>query len=332
VAKRERQTSKPASKLAEGRERISSLATRRFVPPMGCLVAFESAARLGSFTSAAQELNLTQSAVSRQILQLEAQLGVQLFNRVKQRVVLSSIGRAYADEIRNTLNRFAAATAQAMAYRGMGGSLDLAVLPTLGARWLIPMLPKFFAEHRDVVVNFSTRTKLVDLRREGLDAAIIRGKPQQPGLDCHWLMPEELVAVASPQLVTSMRKNDPERLSGVPLLVQEARRGVWTDWFNAQGLPAPIHQNEVVFEQFILVIRAAAAGLGAAVVPKFLVEDELRLNELQLVPGRSLHNRDGYYLVYPSEYAERPPLQRFRTWLLQAAAQEARLSMSKVKA
>ena len=301
---------------------LNPLASRRFVPPISSLIAFECAARVGSFTRAAEELNLTQGAVSRQILQLEEQIGVRLFDRVKQRVVLTPIGRTYADQIRDALNRFAAATAQAIAYRGGGGTLDLAILPTFGARWLVPRIPRFFAAHRDVVVNFSTRVRPVDLRREGLDAAIVRGVPTQSGLDIHKLMGEELVAVAAPSLVAAMRADDPDRLAGVTLLVQETRPGAWKDWFAAQGLPPPIESGAVVFEQFLLVIRAAVAGLGAAVVPKFLVEDELKADELRITPGSSVFNADGYYLVYPVEYRDRPPLQTFRRWLLDVATEQ----------
>lgn len=301
----------------------SSLLGRRFIPPIGSLVALEAAVRTGSFTRAAEELHLTQAAISRQILQLEARLGIKLFDRVKNRVVPTPAGQAYADRIHDILGQFATATAQAIAYRDGGGTLDLAVLPTLGARWLMPRIGRFITAHREIAVNFSTRVRTVDLRRERLDAAIVRGHPHQPGLDVHKLMAEELVAVAAPPLVAAMADGDPARLAEIALLVQETRPDAWSEWFEAQGLAPPIERHTVVFEQFLLVIRAAVAGLGAAIVPRFLIEDELRSGELGLVPGRPVFNDDGYYFIHPSEYRDRPPIRAFRDWLLTIATEQS---------
>lgn len=132
---------------------------KAFLPRIADLLAFEAAARHASVSRAADELHLTQGAVSRQIRQLEAQLGMSLFHRVRQRVVLTDIGRIYAADVRSALMDFSGATQKAMAMSGVDGLLNLAVLPTFGTRWLIPKLSKFTAFRPSVTINFAARTE-----------------------------------------------------------------------------------------------------------------------------------------------------------------------------
>src|SRR5579875_613981 len=147
--------------------------SRRALPPLAALVAFDAAARHLSFTRASEELSLTQSAISRQITMLEASLGVSLFDRIRQRVILTEAGRSYAERIRDVLARLSAATEEAIAFRGHGGILRLGVPPTFGTRWLIPRMGRFFERHPEVTVSFTTRLPgAIDFRREGLDAVI----------------------------------------------------------------------------------------------------------------------------------------------------------------
>ncbi len=171
---------------------------RLTVPSLSALAAFEAAARHGSFTRAAEELSLTQGAVSRQVAHLETVLGVALFQRARQRVALTPAGAAYAAEIRDGLSRLAAATVSTMAFRGAGGVLNLAILPTFGTRWLIPRLPRFTEAHPGITINFTTKLVPFDFAREPLDAAIHFGDPVWPGARLHRLMGEEIVPVAAP--------------------------------------------------------------------------------------------------------------------------------------
>ncbi|MDE1146473.1 MAG: LysR family transcriptional regulator [Azospirillaceae bacterium] len=289
---------------------------RRLIPSTAALTAFEAAARRGSFTLAADELNLTQGAVSRQVAQLEAQLGVALFHRVRQRVTLTPAGQFYAEQVRDILARLGHAGAQAIAYDGGGGSLDLAILPTFGARWLIPRMADFFARHRDISINFSTRVRPFDPRAEGLDAAIMSALPAAPDLVCQRFMGEELAPVAAPALVASLDLAAPADLLRAPLLLQETRMDGWDLWFGAQGLTRPAGQPSLVFEQFLLVIRAAVAGLGCALVPRFLVREEIASGELVVLPGQRSPAETGYYLVYPASRRTYRPLAVFRDWLV----------------
>ncbi|MDZ5645829.1 LysR family transcriptional regulator [Nitrospirillum sp. BR 11828] len=291
--------------------------SRRLIPSTAALVAFEAAARHASFTLAADELNLTQGAVSRQVAQLEAQLGVPLFQRVRQRVVPTLAGQFYAEQVRDILTRLGQAGAQAIAFESGSGSLGLAILPSFGARWLIPRMPDFFARHRDISINFSTRVRPIDPRAEGLDAAIMSALPPSPDLICQRFMGEELVPVAAPALIGPEGPPRPADLARLPLLLQETRLDSWTLWFEAQGLKRPTGQPALVFEQFLLVIRAAVAGLGCALVPRFLVREELASGELVILPGRASPAETSYYLVYPANRKTYRPLMVFRDWLME---------------
>jgi LysR family glycine cleavage system transcriptional activator len=299
---------------------MNSAHSRRLVPSLSALQAFEAAARHGSFTRAAEELDLTQGAVSRQVATLEDALGVTLFERVRQRVVLTPAGTTYADEIREALGRIAAATLSAMTLRGAGGTLGLAILPTFGTRWLIPRLPGFFRAHPEVTITFATRIVPFDFAADGLDAAIHFGDPIWPGADMHPLMGETIVPVASPSLLAETPLREPEDVLRVPLLQQATRPRAWPEWLQAQGVSPGRATMGPTFEQFAMVARAAAAGLGLAVVPRFLVEEELRAGQLVIPFDRPITSRQSYWLVYPREKRDRPALAAFRAWLLAECA------------
>jgi len=174
--------------------------SRRFLPPMSLLCAFEAAARHQSFTAAAVELHLTQSAVSRQIRALEDRLGAELFVRERQTVRLSPAGQAYAEEIRGALMRISSATVGFRA-NPQGGSLNLAILPTFGTRWLAPRLPQFFDQHPGITINLTTRLSQFDFQLEAVDAAIHFGPPHWPGAELALLMNETVVPACSPALL-----------------------------------------------------------------------------------------------------------------------------------
>lgn len=290
--------------------------SRRFVPSLPALMAFEASARLSSFTRAAEELNLTQGAISRQIKLLEDQLGIMLFERIRQRLVLTEAGTFYAGEIRQTLDRFASATAQAMSFRARGGILRLGMLPTFGTRWLIPRLPNFFSLNRSVTITFSSHIRQVDFQRDFLDAAIHFGEPHWPGVTLHKLTGEELIAVASPSLIKREKIKKPADLLHTTLLVQATRPEAWKSWFEHVGITEVEPSQVLEFEQFAMVLQAAVAELGVALVPKILVREELDAGELIALFNQSIINTKAYFLAYPRERANYPPLVSFRDWLL----------------
>jgi LysR family glycine cleavage system transcriptional activator len=292
------------------------LLRRGFLPNVGNLLAFEATARHGSVSRAAEELNLTQSAVSRQIQHLEESLGVSLFRRSRQRVVLTDVGRMYAANVRSTLAELSDATHQAIALSGTRGVLNLAVLPTFGTRWLIPRMPEFFAQHPDVTVNFGVRLVPFDFATEPFDAAIHFGQPHWPGAVCEHLMNEEAVPVCSPAYRERENIRSPQDLTRVTLLQQSTRPTAWAEWFGVANVDVGNPLRGPRFEQFAMVAQAAAAGLGAALIPHFLIADELASGRLEILFPQRLLSGGAYYLVYPEPKAEAALVRSFRDWIL----------------
>lgn len=301
---------------------------RIFLPPMSDLLAFEATARHASISRAAEELHLTQSAVSRQIRQLEDRLGLALFHRVRQRVVLTDVGRVYAADLRAVLKSLSAATQKAMAHSAGTELLNLAVLPTLGTRWLIPRLPAFQAQHPEITLHFSTRTEPFDFAQEPFDAAIHFGAPTWVGAVCEYLMDEDVVPVCCPLLRERHAIHRVADLTPVVLLQQSTRPTLWADWLEQQGAPAAHALRGPRFEQFSMIAQAAVSGLGAALLPRFLIEPELASGALVQLFPQALHSAHAYYLVWDESRALTPPLQAFRDWLLGLCRAEAAASLS----
>ncbi len=288
---------------------------RRKLPGTDLLIAFETAARHQSFTRAAEEMALTQSAVCRQISALETQLGVQLFNRIKKRVTLSEAGQIYARQIRNNLNRLEHDTLSLMAHRGAGGVLELAVIPTFATRWLIPRLGDFHVLHPGITLDLTTRADPFIFTDTPFDAAIHYGDPVWPGAVTEYLFGEEVVPVCTPMLMDGRAVITPEELVSMPLLHQSARPYAWREWFGVSGLSNVNAMGGARYELFSMLVEAAKAGLGVALVPRFFVLNEIASGELVTPSANILRSDRSYYLVYPENNIESAPLQVFCQWL-----------------
>ncbi|WP_179404512.1 LysR substrate-binding domain-containing protein [Burkholderia guangdongensis] len=293
---------------------------RKFkIPNMGALVAFEAASRHESFTLAAKELFLTESAVSRQIATLEASLGVRLFARVKQRVVLTRAGRLYGTQVRRALESLDRDTLSIIAHGSGGGYLELAVLPTFASHWLIPRIKDFNDRTPDVRVNMGIRTDMFSFEDTHFEAAIHYGKPTWPGTSADYLFGEEVVPICSPSLLTGPVERVDDLLA-YPLLHSTTRPGAWTQWFDAHGVEDNRTMHGVRYELHTMLISAAAAGLGVALVPKFFVDGQLAQLGLIAPFDATAVEDGGYYFVYPTELSHGKPLERFRAWLLEQAS------------
>ena len=286
---------------------------RRFLPPTAYLRAFEAAARCGSVTLAARELSLTQSAVSRQILALEAQLGVDLFHRERQTIRLTLAGDAYARDIREALRKITAASLTLRANPG-GGSLTLACLPTWGARWLMPRLPGFLTANPGVTVNVLTRLVPFDFAREPVDAAIHFGAADWPGARMQRLQTEWLQPMCSPAMKARFGFGTAADLRAAPLLHLESRPDAWERYLADAGAPVEEVQG-ALFDQFSTLAAAAAAGIGLALLPMILTEGERATGSLVAALDLAMESRDAYHLVWPAEREAHPPLRAFRVWL-----------------
>jgi LysR family transcriptional regulator, glycine cleavage system transcriptional activator len=291
---------------------------RRFLPSTAVLAAFEATARTGSMTLAARELRLTQSAVSRQIKMLEEQLEVELFIRERQTVRLNSVGESYAREVREALHKISTASFNLHANPG-GGTLNLAILPTFGTRWLAPRLPSFLAANPGITINLTTRLSYFDFRVESLDAAIHFGQPEWPGAEMVLLRSEQVVPACSPGLKRQHRFRVAGDLRKAPLLSISTRFHAWDRWFSIHDVPGRTAQG-MVFDQFATAAQAAIAGLGVALLPTFLIQDELASRKLVRAINLAMESPERYYLVWPSERAKYPPLAAFREWLVAETA------------
>ncbi|KAF1061528.1 MULTISPECIES: LysR substrate-binding domain-containing protein [unclassified Variovorax] len=296
---------------------------RRKIPPLQTLVCFDAAARHESYTRAAQELALTQSAVSRQIGTLEAFLGVALFRRTRHGVALTASGAAYARQTAKRLEAMERDTLDAMAHQGEGGSLSLAAVPTFATRWLMPRLKGFAALQPDVVVHIETRTRPFLFADAEFDAALYAGTVAQvqnwAGTHALPLMQEDVVPVCSPALLPRGKPVSPTAIAHMPLLQQSTRPDGWRQWFDAQQVDAPNARGGPRYELFSILAAAASQGLGVALMPTMLVADELARGELVVACPRPLAGERAYYLVTPERADQRPLLKFFSDWLLAQA-------------
>jgi LysR family transcriptional regulator, glycine cleavage system transcriptional activator len=288
------------------------IAPRRFLPSMSALLAFEAVARLGSATRAAQELSLTQSAISRQLRTLEDQLGVALFDRLGRQLVLTEAGQEYVLRVRDILHRLAQASLGARSARS-GGSLNLAILPAFGMHWLAPRLRGFAEAHPEVTVNLSTRLRPFPFQGSPFDAAIHFGHEDWPGVRYLPLMPETVVPVCAPDLLTAPL-DEPAEMLRYPLLHLETRPRGWARWLAALGVsqePPP----GMMFDQFSTMAQAAIHGLGVALLPTFFAKPYLADRQLVLASAQTTQSIGSYYLVWPEDRDETAALTSFRAWL-----------------
>jgi LysR family glycine cleavage system transcriptional activator len=282
------------------------------LPGLLSLQAFEATARLGSVSRAAEELSLTQSAVSRQILMLEARLGLRLFSRVKQRLILSDAGGAYLPDVRAGLAALRGATDGLVSSQGRSGTLRLATLPTFGARWLIPRLGRFRDKYPGATLELITRLAPFDFSIEQLDGAIHFGGPDWPGATSELLAREELLAVASPRLASACKS--PADVLKQPLIQITTRAFAWHEWLAAAGLPGRPHNPTLQVETFAMGIEAARAEFGVAILPRLFIHDELASGELVAV-GEVVPSQSAYYFVYPHHKRNDYLVRGFSDWL-----------------
>ncbi len=291
--------------------------SRRFLPSVSLLCAFEAVLRTGSTAAAARELSLSQGAVSRLVQNLEQQLGRSLFERHRKRLTPTPAALAYGRDISRALDLVHRASMEVVANPG-GGVLSLAILPAFGARWLAPRLARFAAANPGVTINLATRMKWFNFAAEGFDAAIHFGKDDWREAGHMKLFEERMVACVAPGLISAHPIRHVADLAGVPRLRLETRPGAWATWFAAQGGQVD-GAGGMLFDQFAPMAQAAIAGLGIALLPDFLAEPELADGRLVPVLKHPVVGTGAYWLVWPEARATYPPLVTFRDWLAEEA-------------
>ncbi|MBR0902203.1 transcriptional regulator GcvA [Bradyrhizobium liaoningense] len=295
------------------------------LPSLNGLRAFEAAARHLSFTLAASELNVTQTAISHQIRRLEEELGIRLFVRQNRALALTPQARDYLPGVRAAFNDLRLATDRLLR-KDDDRVLTVSTLASLAAKWLLPRLTDFQEQHPGIDVRITTSTSLVDFQRDDVDAAIRYGRGQWPGLRADWLMADELFPVCSPLLLGGDKPlRRPEDLRNHPLLhTSNANSDDWRLWLTAAGLPSDIaRQPGITFDMIFMTIQAAIDGIGVAMGRTSYVQDDISKGRLVVPFKIALPADAGFYLVSPEGRRESPKLVAFRDWMLAATQNKA---------
>ncbi len=287
--------------------------SRRYLPSVSLLAAFEAVLKSGSTAAAAREMNLSQGAVSRLIQTLEEQLGRPLFERNRRRLIPTEAALNYGRDITRALDLIERSSLTFVA-NPSGGILSLAILPAFGTRWLAPKLGAFQNRHPGITINLATRMKRFNFDAEGFDAAIHFGRDDWRDAEHLRLHDERLTACASPSFLASHPIATAEDLVALPLLRLETRPNSWKRWFEGNGAEAPPARG-MMFDQFAPMTQAAIAGLGVALLPDYLADIEIAEGRLAPILKRSIPGSGTYWLVWPTSRTSFPPLQAFRTWL-----------------
>jgi len=279
-------------------------------PPLSALRPFEAAARLESFSRAADELHLTHGAVSHQVRALEEHLGVSLFARHGKRVTLTSAGRTFAERVRAALEEIGRA-ADATRARNEN-RLSVSVLPSFASRWLMPRLIRFMDAHPKIEVNVVATTALADFGADEVDIAVRFGIGPYPPLACERFLDDEYFPVASPKMRGKALKS-PRDLLGARIIREE--RDYWLQWFKAAGVPVEGPLEGHSFNDSTFALQAATRGEGVALARRSIVYEDLERGTLKRLFGIAVPSRERYWFVCPKETAEMAKVKAFKAWV-----------------
>jgi LysR family glycine cleavage system transcriptional activator len=288
------------------------------LPPLSAVRAFEAAARHRSFTRAAEELGMTQAAVSYQIRLLEDRLGTPLFRRLPRQVALTEAGLRLAPGVTEAFELLRSA------FEGVGAAADhslaMSVLPTLAAQWLVPRLGRFQAAHPGIAVQVDTSNEVVDFGRDEFDLAIRSGLGEWPGLEVHFLLASHFTPVCSPGLLQGREVAEPADILALPLI--GPGDPWWKEWFAAAGLGAVEvsgRPGPTLYTQHFEGM-AAVAGQGVALVNPHFFAADIAAGRLVQLFDLVVEAKRGYWLVYPKARRRSPKIRAFRDWILAEAA------------
>lgn len=288
------------------------------LPSLNALLAFEVAARHLSFTRAAAELGVTQTAISHQVRALENDLGLALFHRAPQRLSLTREGQAWAAELGVVFTRLRECNQRLREPRqAPRPAVSVSIIPSFGARWLVPRLGKFLLEHPEIDVRISASERLVDFSLEAVDIGIRYGLGSYPGLHCTKLADDALIVVASPQLAAQRKTWRPLDLATQTLL-HDDYPDAWIRWCDACNTQRLSRARQTQLTDSSMLVEAAVRSQGIGLARWSLVADELQLGRLVLLFPKLAPLPTGlaYYLVTPRENLRRKPVAAFRDWVL----------------
>ena len=299
---------------------------KRNLPPLNALRAFEASARLNSMRRAAHELNVTPSAVSQQVQNLEQWIGFPLLERRARQVQANVEGRAYLAAVSAAFDQIAAATEELSSGR-VPRSICITCTPGFAVQWLVPRLQQFQDRHPDIDVRIDASTRMLDLKVEQVDLAVRHGNGRYPGLVSEKLLDDDLVPVASPRLLAGNgRVRKPADLLHHRLLHIETRDD-WRLWFAAQNVDFDWRLGPL-FVDTAIGVQAAVAGKGIILARRSLIGDELSSERLVAPLPQGLSKGMAYHLVYLPENMAQPAVRAFRAWLLEAVGRDGTTPVS----
>jgi LysR family transcriptional regulator, glycine cleavage system transcriptional activator len=298
------------------------------LPPMSAIRVFEAAARHQSFTRAAEELGMTQAAVSYQIRMLEDRVGTPLFTRLPRQVVLTAKGRQLAPAVTEAFE------ALRDAFSGLEETvqsvLSITTLTTFASAWLVPRLGRFQQLHPDIAVQIDVSTQIVDLTQSDFDIAIRSGTGDWPGLEAQFLFPNHFTPVGSPDLIRSADLRAPADLLKLPILTPSDPW--WRDWFAAAGLPdvdlSNRPDNSLGAQQFEGM--AAMAGQGLAMINPYFFPADLAAGRLVQPFDLVVQADRSYWIAYPKARRRSAKIQAFRDWALSEVASDMERAEARV--
>jgi len=289
---------------------------KRTLPPLNGLRAFEAAARHMSFTDAAEELSVTQAAISHQVRGLEQRLGLKLFVRRNRSLLLSEAGQAYLPAVRSAFDQLNEAT-EKLLQKDRGGHLTVTTTSSFAVKWLVPRLGGFQRAHPEIDVRVSTTTGLVDFSREDVDIGIRYGRGQWPSLTAERLVSEDIMPVCAPSLIkgpSALKR--PADLRRFTLLHIGSFPDDWQVWLTAAGIKGIDASRGVSFDFALAAYQAAMDGMGVALGRQPLVDPDLKAGRLVVPFDFKMSTELAYYLVYPPEGIRRRKIKAFRDWIV----------------
>jgi LysR family glycine cleavage system transcriptional activator len=297
--------------------------TRRALPPLNALRAFEAAARHLSFTRSARELHVTQAAVSHQVKALEQFLGCKLFERRTRALGLTDEGRALLPVASGAFASLLEATERIQSGE-LRRHLTVSVLPSFAARWLVPRLRRFRRAHPEIELHLQPSTALADLGRGEADIAIRWGRGRYTGLAVQRLMGDESFPVCSPQLLRGPKRLRKPSDLGRHILLHDDNDDDWLEWLAAAGIADARATRGMFFADASLMLQAAADGLGVALGRRVLVSGDLRTGRLVRPFAVSVPAKLAYFLVCQPVRLVEPKIEAFRSWVIAETASDRR--------
>ena len=283
------------------------------LPPLSSLRAFEAAARLESFSRAADEIHVTHGAVSHQVKALEEFLDATLFRRASRRVVLTDDGRFFAERVRSALNQIGEA-AGSLKRRKQPNRLTISVLPSFASRWLMPRIGRFMALHPDLEVQVEATASLSDFARDNVDVAIRFGRGPWPGVHAERFMDDAYLMVCSPKLNRGHLPKRPQDLARFPLL--RTLREEWDQWCKAAGIDLPPPTGGVEFDDAAMMLHQVVEGHGVSLARRSIAEGDIARGTLVQLFDITVPSQNSYYLVWPENITPSDKILAFREWLL----------------